>query len=443
MTYRLLRRCLFILLVAMLCGASAFRTTSAQGLPAAAPADVGMSAARLARISKVLGEHVEQGNIPGAVVMVVRHGKLVYADAIGYRDPASGARMSTDSIFRIYSMTKPLVSVAAMMLVEDGRMQLTDPVSKFLPAFKNMQVSVAQADSEFARVSYTLVPATREMTVHDLLRHTAGLSYGEISNNQLVKDGYIKAGAYQQGVRDFDSREMTPEQQIERVAKIPLAHQPGTVWAYSFASDILGRVVEAASGLRLGDFLAARLFQPLGMVDSGFAVPADHLGRLAEPLPVDRVSGQANRLIDVRHVPLNDSGGAGGVSTAADYARFAMMLLGGGRLGDTRILSRPAVALMTSDHLGPRISVPMMPSELLLGTPGYSFGLGFAVRQGAGIAGVPGSPGEFTWGGYAGTLFWVDPKEDLVGIYMSQAPGPSRPYYRRLFKTLVYQAIDD
>jgi len=225
--------------------------------------------------------------------------------------------------------------------------------------------------------------------------------------------------------------------QLERLGKAPLAHQPGTVWEYSFASDVLGRVVEAASGMRLAQFLQQRLFEPLKMTDSGFWVPAEKMGRLAQPFPDSQI-----KLIDVSAAPKNDSGGAGAVSTAMDYARFSQMLLNGGRLNGVRVLSRTSVSLMTSDHLA-RISTPITPGELLLGTPGYTFGLGFAVRQGPGVAGVPGSAGEFMWAGFAGTYFWVDPKEDLVGILMTQAPSPERAYYRRLFKQLVYQSITD
>jgi CubicO group peptidase (beta-lactamase class C family) len=320
---------------------------------------------------------------------------------------------------------------------------LTDPVSKFLPAFKGQRVSVARADAEYARVTYTTVPADREMTVQDLLRHTSGLAYGEITQNAPVKDAYAKAGVYLPGVRDYDSRDMTGAEQAERVGAAPLAHQPGTHWEYSLSSDILGRVVEAASGKRLGEFLDERLFRPLGMVDTAFSLPGDKAARLAQPLATDLASGQPIKVIDVTTPPKNDSGGAGAVSTAADYLRFAQMLLNRGELNGVRVLSRTTVELMTSDHLGTRIAAPTTPGELLLGTPGYTFGLGFAVRQGAGVAGVPGSAGEFMWAGYAGTYFWVDPKEQLAVVYMSQAPSPIRAYYRRLMKQLVYQAIVD
>jgi len=412
-------------------------------LPQALPEQVGVSKHKLDRIHDVLKQSVDEGKLPGAVVLVARKGKLIYADAVGFQDKEKNTPMALDSIFRIYSMTKPLVSVAAMMLVEDGKIELTDPVSKFLPAFKSQQVSVARPDGEFARITYTLVPADREMIVQDLLRHTAGLAYGEITLNGPVKDAYAKAGLFQPGARDYDARDLSPAEEVERLAKAPLAHQPGTIWEYSLAVDLLGRVVEAASGMRLADFLQQRLLQPLKMPDTAFWVPGVKTARLAQPLAADQASGQPVKVIDVSKEPNNDSGGAGGVSTAADYLRFAQMLLNGGQLDGARVLSRTTVALMTSDHLGTRIAAPVTPGELLLGTPGYTFGLGFAVRPSGGIAGVPGSPGEFLWAGYAGTFFWVDPKEELAAVYMSQAPSPIRAYYRKLVKQLVYAAIDD
>jgi CubicO group peptidase (beta-lactamase class C family) len=343
-------------------------------------------------------------------------------------------------VFRIYSMTKPLVSVAAMMLVEDGRLQLTDPVGKFLPGFDKMQVSVGAKTTE--GMTYSMVPAERPMTVQDLLRHTSGLAYGEITQNAPVKEGLEKAGVYRKDM-DYEARGVTPSEEIERLATVPLAFHPGTTWHYSLSTDMLGRVVEVASGKRLGDFLQERLFQPLKMRDSGFSLPQAKMVRLAEPLDIDRFSKQPNRLIDVSAPPKNDSGGAGGVSTAGDYLRFSQMLLNGGSLQGNRILSRTTVRLMTSDHLGSFINQPMQPGELLLGTKGYTFGLGFAVRQGDGVGGVPGSAGEFMWAGYAGTYFWVDPKEQLTAVLMTQAPSPQRAYFRKLVKQLVYQSIVD
>jgi CubicO group peptidase (beta-lactamase class C family) len=436
------------MLTAALVGALVVATSSAWsqvilGLEQAPPGQVGLSKQKLDRIHDALQQNIVDGKLAGTVVLVARKGKLIYADAAGFQDKEEGKPMALDSIFRIYSMTKPLVSVAAMMLVEDGKIELTDPISKFFPAFKSQQVSVARTDSEFARVTYTTVPADREITVQDLLRHTAGLAYGEITLNAQVKDAYTTAGLYQPVVRDYDARDLSPAEEVERLAKAPLAHQPGTIWEYSLAVDLLGRVVEAASGKRLGDFLAERLFEPLKMQDTAFSVPSGKMGRVAQPLAVDLASGQPNKLIDVSKEPKNDSGGAGAVSTAADYLRFAQMLLNGGQLDGARVLSRTTVSLMTSDHFGTRIAAPVTPGELLLGTPGYTFGLGFAVRQGGGVAGVPGTAGEFMWAGYAGTYFWVDPKEELVAVYMSQAPSTIRTYYRRLIKQLVYAAIVD
>ena len=430
-------------LAAMLVAATAMLPVSArelQPLATATPEQVGMSVERLGRITTMLKKEIADGKLPGAVVMVARKGKIVYSDAIGFQDKDAETPMKLDSIFRIYSMTKPLVSVAAMMLVEDGVIQLTDPVSKFLPAFKDMQVSVASTGVD-GKTTYTNVPAAKPITVQDLLRHSAGLAYAEITKNEPVKAAYVEAKFSQPGVHEYDSRDMTPAEQVARMAKIPLIHQPATMWEYSMAVDILGRVIEAATGKRLAVFLDERLFEPLKMVDSGFWVPSSNISRVAQP--VDLASGLKTSVLNVSAEPKNDSGGAGAVSTATDYLRFGQMLLNGGELDGVRVLSRSTIKLMTSDHLGTRVAAPFQPGELLLGTPGYTFGLGFAVRQGEGVAGVPGSAGEFMWAGYAGTFFWVDPQEEIVGVYMTQAPSPIRAYYRKMFKALVYQALVD
>jgi len=413
-----------------------------QPLTPTTPDQMGMSAKRLDRVTETFKNEVAEGKLPGVVVVVARKGRIVYSDALGFQDKGANAPMKLDSIFRIYSMTKPLASVAAMMLVEDGVLQLTDPVAKFLPAFKDMQVSVPLTGAD-GKVTYTNVPAAKPIIVQDLLRHSAGLAYAELTKNAPVKGAYVEASFSQPGVHEYDSRGMTPAQQVERIAKIPLIHQPGTMWEYSMAVDVLGRVVEAASKKRLGALLDERLFKPLGMVDSGFWLPPAKMSRLAQPLPVDPASGQKTSVLDVSAEPMNDSGGAGALSTASDYLRFGQMLLNGGELDGVRVLGRSTIKLMTSDHLGTRIAAPFQPGELLLGTPGYTFGLGFAVRQGDGVAGVAGSAGEFMWAGYAGTYFWVDPKEELVGVYMTQAPSPIRAYYRKMFKSLVYQALAD
>ena len=399
----------------------------------ATPESAGMSSARLARLAAVFGKEIEDKKLPGAVMMVARKGKVVYVNALGARDPKTGDSMRTDTIFRIYSMTKPIVSVAAMILVEDGKLQLTDPVAKWLPAFKDVKVWTEGGE----------VAAQRPMTVQDLLRHTAGLAYGELTQNAAVKDALAKAGLFKPGVMDFDVRDLTGAEQVERLAKIPLLYQPGTTWEYSLASDVLGRVVEAASGKRLGVFMAERVFTPLRMTDTAFWVPDGKRGRVAEPFDKDPLTGTAIRLIDVSKEPGNDSGGAGGVGTAGDYLRFSQMLANGGVLDGQRVLSRTTVRLMTSDHLGSRIALAPTPGGGVLGASTYTFGLGFAVRPSDGIAPVPGSAGDFNWGGYAGTRFWVDPNEQLVGVFMVQSAGALRAYHRELFRQLVYQAIID
>ena len=411
----------------------------AQPLPVAKPEQVGMSSQKLAKISQVLKKEADDGSFRGAVVMVARKGKLVYQDAVGMQTVS--AKMTPEAIFRIYSMTKPLVSVAAMMLVEDGTIQLTDPVSRYLPGFDKLQVSVATKNDAGA-TTYTLVPQERQMTVQDLLRHTSGLAYGEITQNAPVKEGLERAGVYRREL-DFDARNVTPDEEIAAMAKVPLAFQPGTAWNYSVSTDMLGRVVEKASGKRLADFLDERLFKPLGMKDSGFWVPAAKMPRVAESLEKDRFAGRPFPLIDVSAPPKNDSGGAGGVSTAADYLRFCQMMMNGGILDGKRVLSRTTVRLMTSDHLGGAMTLAMDPGMLLLGSKGYGFGLGFSVRLADGVAAVPGAAGEYMWAGYGGTYFWVDPKERVTAVLMTQAASPQRAYFRKQVKQLVYQAITD
>ena len=425
---------LAVLTAAVLIGPlAAHAQRPASPVPVTTPESAGMSSARLARLAAVFGKEIEDKKLPGAVMMVARKGKVVYVHALGVRDPKTGDPMRTDTIFRIYSMTKPIVSVAAMILVEDGKLQLTDPVARWLPAFKDVKVWTDGGE----------VAAQRPMTVQDLLRHTAGLAYGELTQNAAVKDALAKAGLFKLGVMDFDVRDLTGAEQVERLAKIPLLYQPGTTWEYSLASDVLGRVVEAASGKRLGVFMAERVFTPLRMTDTAFWVPDGKRGRVAEPFDKDPLTGTAIRLIDVSKEPGNDSGGAGGVGTAGDYLRFSQMLANGGVLDGQRVLSRTTVRLMTSDHLGSRIALAPTPGGGVLGASTYTFGLGFAVRPSDGIAPVPGSAGDFNWGGYAGTRFWVDPNEQLVGVFMVQSAGALRAYHRELFRQLVYQAVID
>jgi CubicO group peptidase (beta-lactamase class C family) len=429
---------------ALMCAVAVVALTQfawAQSLPSAKPEEVGLSSQRLAKIADAFSQEIKDQKIPGAVIMIARKGKVAYHEAFGAQDKNAEKAMAKDSIFRIYSMTKALASVGAMILVEDGKMQLTDPVAKFLPEFKNVTVSVPKSDG-LGQPTYGLVPADRQPTIQDLLRHTAGLAYGDITGNARVKAAYTNAGLFTPGA-DYFSIELTPDEFAKKIAEAPLAYQPGTTWEYSLAVDVLGRAIEKASGKRLSEFLDERLFKPLKMNDTAFSLTADKMARLSQPFAIDPASGAPNKLIDVSKPPKNDSGGAGSVSTANDYLRFGQMLLNGGELDGERILSRTTVALMTSDHLPPAIRQTVQPGEQLLGVQGYTFGLGFAVRKEQGVAGVHGSPGEFTWAGYAGTYFWIDPKEQLVGVLMTQAPGPSRPYYRKMLRALAYQAIVD
>ncbi len=398
----------------------------------AAPEAVGLSTPRLTKLTKAFEKEVAEKRLPGVVMMVARKGKVAYGRAIGKRTPGGADAMRMDTIFRAYSMTKPFTSVGALILVEDGVLQLTDPVSKWLPAFKDMKVAAAQGE----------VAAERQMTVQDLLRHTSGLAYGELTANVAVKDALTKAGLFKPNVIEFDSRDMTAAEQVERLAKIPLIHQPGTTWEYSLATDLLGRVIEAASKQRLGEFLEARLFKPLKMVDTAFWLPPAKIGRLAEPFDKDPVGGGPIRLFDVSKQPGNDSGGAGTVTTAGDYLRFAQMLLNGGTLDGQRILSRTTVRLMSSDHLGKIQTAPNAGGGVLASTA-YNFGLGFAVRPSDGVSPIAGSAGDYNWGGYAGTYFFVDPKEQMVAVMMVQSGGVMRTPHRFMFRQMIYQSVAD
>jgi len=422
MTTRVL---LFSLLILVLLAGS----LGAEPLPVAKPEQVGMSSQRLERVGQVFKAQIAKERFPGAVVLIARKGKIAYFETFGQRDPVAGAPMSKDAIFRLYSMTKPFASVAAMMLVEDGKLTLADPISKYLPPLANLQVAVPKQEAD-GKTTYTLVPAERPITVQDLLRHTSGFVYGNNTPNLRVKEAYLATGV--------DWRDVTPAEQIERLSKVPLAHQPGTAWEYSLSTDVLGRVVEAASGMTLGAFLAERLFAPLKMTDTAFLVPKNKVGRLAQPFAIDKETGKPITLLDVTVAQKNDAGGAGSAATTGDYARFCQMLLNGGKLDGVRILSRATVAYMTADHLD--TIKPAIPTL----QPGYGFGLGFAVRKGAGVNNTIGSAGEYNWGGAAGTGFWVDPKEQLVAIMMTQTvPGPAQRFDRALFRHAVYQALID
>jgi CubicO group peptidase (beta-lactamase class C family) len=390
-------------------------------LPYATPEDVGLSTARLARLGSAMRGEIERGRVPGAVALIARRGRLAYFESYGKRDPANSAPMAKDSIFRIYSMTKPIVSVAAMMLWEEGRFLLSDPVGKFLPELSALKVALTRG------AEIDLVDAERPITIQDLLRHTSGLTY-EFRGNGPVHKKYMAEKIY--------SRSQSNADQVATLGKLPLVHQPGTKWEYSRSTDVLGRLIEVLSGLTLGEYLQQHILAPLGMVDTAFHVPEQSHARLAEAFAKDPDTGSGVQLISVRDAPKFESGGGGLVSTAGDYARFLQMMLNRGRLDGLRLLSRKTIELMTADHLGPITGAP----DLLL--PGYGFGLGFAVRLQPGISAVPGSVGQYFWGGLAGTTFWVDPAEELFAIMLIQGPG-QRDYFRTLFRDMVYAAFDD
>jgi len=389
------------------------------------PEKIGLSTPRLKRLMSVLEREVAGARLPGAVAVVVRHGKTALFDSVGQINPATGEAMHRDARFRVYSMTKPIVSVAAMMLVEQGRMLLSDAVGEHLPEFARQQVA-AQADGK-----PTLVPVHRAATVHDLLRHTAGMTY-EFLGSSPVQRQYTQLR--------IGSRERTLAEFTQQLASLPLMYQPGSVFEYSRATDVLGRVIEVVSGQSLQDFLRGQIFEPLGMPNTAFTVPPEFHDQIAEPFARDPDGGIQMKVIDVRRDAALASGGGGLISTAPDYARFLQFMLNRGELDGVRLLGPQTVDFMTCDHLGD-IPVAATGSMALL-PAGHGFGLGFAVRKHLGVASVPGSIGTYFWGGLAGTTFFVDPKLDLFAILMLQAPN-QREYYRMLFRNMVYAALLD
>ncbi|MGE0725767.1 MAG: serine hydrolase domain-containing protein [Alphaproteobacteria bacterium] len=397
---------------------------AAAELPSAPPEEVGLSSERLKRITDVFAADAKAGKIAGAVILVAREGKVAYFQAIGQRDPKTGAPMTTDAIFRIYSMTKPITSLAIMMLVEEGKLLLSDRVSRFLPALKSLEVGEVHRDGA-GQATLVRTAARREMTIQDLLRHTSGLTYGSFGDS-LVKRAYRDAGV---GRRTESNAEL-----VDKLATVPLASHPGSVWEYSVSTDVLGRVVEVVSGMSLGDFFEQRILSPLRMVDTGFHVPLAKHGRIAEPGP-DPATGTVPTLLDPRTPAKYQSGGGGMVSTAADYFRIAQLFLDGGALGVVRLVAPKTMALMTADHVG-----GIDRGAAYSPGPGYGFGLGFAVRTDPGLAPYPGSVGDYHWSGLGGTTFWVDPEERLVAIMMLQAPN-QRVHYRQVLRHLVYGAL--
>jgi CubicO group peptidase (beta-lactamase class C family) len=402
----------------------------ADGLPRATPEEVGLSSARLAALTEKLRTDIGQETIPGAVLLIARRGKIAYFKSLGQLDPQTNAPMSKDAIFRIYSMSKPITSVAAMILFEEGRLTLGDPVAKYLPQFAKPQVAVEKPNPAGGPPSIDLVPARQPMSIQDLMRHSAGLTYGFFGEG-AVKKLYLEANLFE---GDPDNAEFA-----DRIAKLPLGYQPGTTWDYSHATDILGRVIEVVSGKSLLAFEKERILDPLEMSDTAFYVadPAKQ-PRIAEPFANDRTFGAGATFNDPRLPRKWESGGGGMVSTAIDYARFLQMLLNGGTLDGRRILGPRTVAYMTSDHLGAGV----VPGPYYLPGAGYGFGLGFAVRHDTGIASVSGSAGEYYWGGAGGTAFWVDPAQQLVVVFMMQSPS-QRVHYRAVLRDMIYATFTD
>ena len=399
----------------------------AQTLSSVKPEQVGLSSEQLGRLVATLRADSEKGQIPGAVLLVARQGKIALFESVGMLDPAAKAPMTKDAIFRIYSMSKPITSVAVMMLVEEGKLALGDPVAKYLPQFAEVKVGVEKPGAD-GTPSLELLAPRRAMTVQDLLRHTSGLTYG-VFGASLVKTQYR------------DSKLLTDLRSnadfVDRLATLPLAYHPGTTWEYSHSTDVVGRIVEVVSRKSLYEFEKERILDPLGMKDTAFYVAdASKHGRIAEPFSNDRNIGIGADFNDPRVTQKVESGGGGMVGTVMDYARFCQMLLNGGTLDGRRLLSPKTVAYMTADHLDASIA----PGPAYGPGPGFGFGLGFAVRRDAGVSPLQGSVGEFNWGGAGGTYFWIDPKEDMFVVFAMQSPK-QRVYYRPLLKNMVYGAV--
>jgi CubicO group peptidase (beta-lactamase class C family) len=400
-------------------------------------AAAGFDTARLARIDAVLRADTDHGVIPGAVALIVRHGRVAYFEAFGSADKPAAKPMQHDSIFRIASMTKPLTVVAALMLMERGSLQLSDPVWRYLPELRDVQVGVEHVDAKGQR-TLTLHAAKRVMTVHDLMRHTAGFTYGQFGDS-LVQRAY-------RGARVIDNQQ-TNGGLISKLAQLPLAHQPGTTFEYGMSTDVLGRVVEVVSGLDLNRFFLEQITGPLQMPDTDFGVATARLPRLAEP---QREASHSPTPAVVPYDPAHPahwfSGGGGLLSTASDYARFCQLLLNLGELDGVRLLARKTVQLMLQNHLPPQVNYGPHTADLGIAAPlpelGQGYGLGLGVRLEAGLSPVPGSVGDCYWGGALGPYFWVDPVERLSAVFMLQELDVQRrTRYRAMLRALVYQAL--
>lgn len=407
---------------------------AAQGIPKAqSPEEVGFLSTRLKRLSDRINEGVKNNELPGAVVLIARNGKIAMFDSFGFRDKEAKVPMTNDTIFRIASMTKPIVTVGAMMLAEEGKLSLADPVSKYIPAFAETKVSVQKKTAD-GTVELGLEPQTRPMTIQDLMRHTSGLTYGAAGSNP-VKQSYADMKV---AVPDQTNADM-----VAKLAKLALLYQPGTTWEYSMSTDVLGRVIEVVSGLPLDKYIEEKITKPLKLGDTAFEASADKKDRGARP----QKEGPKNELPAIPDITFKAawrSGGGGMVSTAADYARFLQMFANGGQLDGVRLISRKTIDLMTADHLSPDIAMgedmwrfeALEPSRRM----GQGFGLGFAVRNDQGRSPLHGSPNDYYWGGAYGTYFWHDPRERMYVVFMMQSMTARLPY-RYLMRELVYQAL--
>ena len=399
----------------------------------ARPEDVGLSTPRLARVTQWMRRWVDSGRLPGLLVAVVRNDRLAYFETCGYRDVEAKRPVEPDTIYRIYSMTKPITTVAALMLYEEGCFQLDDPVAKFIPAFAGTRV-FAGGDAE----SFETVPLARPVTVHDLMTHTSGLTYGfqhEHPVDALYRARRIEFNANLGPLADL----------VDAAAAQPLLFQPGARWNYGVSTDVLGRLVEIWSGVPLDTFFEERIFAPLGMGDTGFHVPEGQVGRFASNytraggggLALHDPAGGSRFLEPARTL----SGGGGLVSTAADYLRFTRMLRGGGALEGVRLLGRKSVELMTMNHLPGDLVDMGQPRFSEMPFAGIGFGLGVSVVLDPAKARILGSPGEYAWGGMASTTFWVDPAEDLIVLLLTQLTPSSTYPIRRELRVSIYQAL--
>jgi CubicO group peptidase (beta-lactamase class C family) len=392
------------------------------------PAAVGLDNSRLGRIEAALAAEIRAGRLPGAVIAVARRGHLAYLGAVGTRDPSTGAAMTTDSIFSIASMTKPMTSVAIMQLFEQGRILLGDPVSAYLPAFADLKLGAIAPDGGLTRTALSRPP-----TVQDLLRHTSGLTYQNRGTTPMHK-------AYP-GSSTSAALSLTRAQAIEALAACPLLFEPGTSWEYGFSTDVLGFIVEEVTGQSLGAYMAENIWSPVGMADTAFDLTDATRPRYARPLPKDPISGQPQTLYHERDGEKHwESGGGGAVSTAMDYLRFAEALRTSGTPAGANLLGPKTVRFMTSDHL-PEASAARIADTMDPAAEGYGFGLGFAVRRTNGISAMSGTKGDYYWSGVFGTYFWIDPSEELTCVVMAACPGEMRLRYRQLVRALVYQAV--